>query len=164
MPSGPMLSRPLITPESLYRDRSLLMPAVGDKTSTGLTLTGIGGHRSRSMWQRMVDPGTCRGQHSKSISRSGIPEQGKLTRMGNKAQQVSKGGVLVDLVYTAMSGTSGDYSTMMSDALAAQLPGAPITRNTAKDFDADMRGEIPAWPGVKSPKLTRSCMRTQRRE
>jgi len=59
----------------------------------------------------------------------------------------------INLVYTANSARNADFSTMMSDAIIAQLPSSPILRKTVKQFDAEMKNKVANWPGVESDSL-----------
>jgi hypothetical protein len=137
------------------------MGAVGDKTAAGVTLVNIGGQPLATKVPLYGGPGYMQGPSQQADQSIWAASKGKIATMGNKAQEASaKEGRPVDLIYTAMGGTSADYSTMMSDALVAQLPGAPISSETAEAFDAAMRGngkgqgKIPGWPGLNDPALS----------
>jgi hypothetical protein len=135
---------------------SALVPAIGDRSMAGYTLTGVGG-------VELPNPVKLEGGRDfmRTHSSQGsvwASKKGVVTRITNqikKAAEASKksGGTgEVFMVYVPGSHGTTDYSTMMSDALLEQIKGGTFTKKAVREFDAYVRNLRPEWVGLMHPK------------
>lgn len=150
-PNGLMVPQKVIDPASLQG--SLLMPAVGDRTIAGQTLTGINGQPLAFPVDLQGGPNFMRGPQQVADNAFWASNPGPNTRMAKDINTQLETGKPVNLVYTAMGGKSGDFSHMMADTMLAQMPNATITKTAKRAFDQEMRKTHPDWPGLDSADL-----------
>jgi hypothetical protein len=151
-PTGDLLERTTITPEALQG--SVLMPAVGDRTAAGGLLRSINNAELSQPVLLEGGPDFMRGaaqSADRSVWASGKPVIGRLSNQARNLAETT--GKDVNMVYSGMGARSGDFSTMMSDALIGQIEASNIPSKLAKDFDADMLKIHPDWPGVNDSGL-----------
>jgi hypothetical protein len=148
VPTGELLPRKVITPEDLQG--SVLMPAVGDRTAAGSTLTHINEKPLSFPVSLEGGPDFMRAAASQADGSAWASDKGVITRLAKHARELGQNND-VNFVYSSMGARSGDYSHMMSDALLAQLEGAKITKKAAKEFDAAMKAQDASWPGLYDP-------------
>ena len=135
---------------------SALVPAIGDRSMAGHTLTSVGGTELPTPVKLEGGPGFMRTQDA--FGAAWASEKGKITGIGNKVRTASKasldaGGTgEVYLVYFPGTHGTTDYSTMMSDALLEQIKGGTFTKKAVQEFDAYVRNLRPEWLGLMHPK------------
>jgi len=135
---------------------SALVPAIGDRSMAGYTLTSVGGTELPTPVKLEGGPGFMRTQDA--FGAAWASEKGKITGIGNKVRTASKasldaGGTgEVYLVYFPGTHGTTDYSTMMSDALLEQIKGGTFTKKAVQEFDAYVRNLRPEWLGLMHPK------------
>jgi hypothetical protein len=149
VPTETLLPRQTISPERLQG--SILMPAVGDRTIAGSNLTQVNQTPLSYPVALEGGPDFMRAGAAQAENAVWAADKGAAQRISKYTNEVSEGGKKdVNLVYSAMGGRSGDFSTMMSDALLAQLQNSKIAKTALKDFDASMKAQNPNWPGLSS--------------
>jgi len=126
----------------------ILTPAYGDRTYAGSTLDEIAGvklDRSVDMeggnqFMRNVDPGVWASE-KKAMER-------KAAAMAKIRKDTGEDPLMV---YTAMSGQSGDASDMMADATMGMVELSKIAKKSAKAYDDTIKKMVdPEWPGILS--------------
>lgn len=149
-PTGLLYDFKELSPVDLYgKGSNVLIPFIGDRTRAGGLLTSIGG-------KDLDIPVNTQGgfQYAQAspnqIWASARPVTTKLqnqaNRLGEEFEDVIGG-------YTSMSGTSGDASHHMYDAVLEQVKTAKIKSADKKEFNKDMKKLLPDFPGIDSPKL-----------
>lgn len=138
-----------ISPEALLHSK--LVPAVGDRSITGFNLLDVDG-------VPLTNPVRMEGgnEFMRTHSPDGTiwaSDQGVVEALGKMTTDAAKDGSPVNLVYSAMGPTAVDYSTMMSEALANQIPNLKITKKAARSFDEEIRKIQPDFVGLNSPGL-----------
>tara|TARA_R110002096_G_scaffold434928_1_gene658797 strand:+ start:43 stop:1116 length:1074 start_codon:yes stop_codon:yes gene_type:complete len=122
-----------------------LTPAYGDRTYAGKTLDEIAGVKldqpvemqGGNEFMRLNDEGLWASEQA---------------AMNTKAKAMGK---MDDplMAYTAMSGQSGDFSKMMSDATMGMIEQSKITKKAAKSYDDLIKKNVdPDWIGILNPK------------
>ena len=144
----------VLTPEDLYKKAGF--PKIGDRAATGKILTHIND-------QPLAWPVNLTGGPKYSMANlSPQPEmsaawesgKGKVTTLQKRIAEATKQKADDVLgIYSSGSLQQVDFNTMMSDALAAQLQGSKLTKKAKTAFDKEMRGFIPDFVGIDSPKL-----------
>ena len=156
VPTGPAPAEKIITPSDLQG--GLLLPALGDRSAAGSTLTAVGE-------TPLANPVPMQGGHGYMAAQS--PEgavwasaPSVASRLGNTVRDLSKTtGKPVYLPYTAMGERSVDFSHHASDTLANMLADAAVGRRDLGSFNAAMRrtdanfGPVRDWPGVQADDL-----------
>lgn len=140
---------PVMRPED-FKVGSSIVPLVGDRTATGRALVGVDG---RKLSAPLPLEGGARYPHFQAdMGHDGAwASHNSVTKaISNNVQRVANGGD-VHGVYSAMGPRSGDFSTMMSDALLRQLPEAPISKGALSQFDAQLRRDHPRFAGISDP-------------
>jgi hypothetical protein len=121
-----------------------LTPAYGDRTYAGMTLDEIAG-------VKLDQPVQMQGGNQYMREGEGLwaSEQ---QAMETKAKAMSE---MDDplMIYTAMSGQSGDFSKMMSDATMGMIEQSKITKKAAKTYDDQIKKTVDKnWVGILNPK------------
>tara|TARA_R100001463_G_scaffold22718_4_gene54459 strand:+ start:3246 stop:4319 length:1074 start_codon:yes stop_codon:yes gene_type:complete len=122
-----------------------LTPAYGDRTYAGKTLDAIAGVKLNQPVEMQG------GNEFMRLNDAGLwaSEQ---AAMKTKAKAMSD---MDDplMVYTAMSGQSGDFSKMMSDATMGMIEQSKITKKAAKSYDDLIKKNVDSdWVGILNPK------------
>ncbi len=131
-----------------------LVPAPGDRTAAGTIVSEIGG--------RKIDPVYTEG--GVDFMRTHDPhgavwasKQNAAVRLQNRigaaaAESIKQGGTgEVYLVYMPLSHGTTDFSSMMSDAVLAQVQAGGVSSTAAKQFDSILRKTRPEWKGLYHP-------------
>jgi hypothetical protein len=157
-PTADLLASKEFNPESL-KPGDVIIPLVGDRTSTGRKITSIAGQPLEVPAITEGGPDYMRGpsqQSDKSVWASG---KGVITGLEGRIQNAlraseAKGYKYPNVYgsYVAMGPQSGDFSTHTAEAVMGMLPGSKIKRADVKEFDAKMREKFADWPGLQSPK------------
>ena len=147
-PTGTLLPRTIVDPQSLQG--SILVPAVGDRTAAGGVLRQVNDTPLANAVGLEGGPDFMRSQAQAQDNAIWASDKGVISRLVGHAQNLAETGKPVNKVYSAMGARSGDFSTMMSDALLNQIPNSKITKKTVKEFDSEMKSMIPDWPGLMS--------------
>jgi len=144
-----------ITPADL--EGGWLLPAIGDRTTTGSSLTGYNGYKFDNPVQMQGGHGFMAEHADKGVAWASNP--GVITRIGNKARKLGADGDPVYFPYTAMHNEGGDFSHHVSDTLAEALKQTSLSRNAEREFNRAMKadhvdfGAVKDWPGVSSENL-----------
>jgi hypothetical protein len=148
-----MPERKVLTPEDLYKKAGF--PKIGDRAATGKILTHINDQKLAWDVPLTGGPEYSMANLSKDPARSGAWEsgKGKVTALQNRIEQAAENADDVIGIYSSGSLQQVDFNTMMSDALAAQLPSTKLTKKAKTAFDKDVRGFYPDFVGIDSPKL-----------
>jgi len=138
----------MLDPASLQGGK--LLPLLGDRTGANTNLMQVNGYRFN-------DPVPMQGGHGFMAANEGTGAawaSGKPVASGI-ANRVAREGADAPVygVYTAMGERSGDFSHHVSDTLSEMLPHAKISKAARREFDDDMRGIVPDWPGLKNEAL-----------
>lgn len=132
------------SPEQLQGGR--LIPLIGDRTAAGRQLTSINDRPLANPVMLEGGPDFMRTHAAEQAAwASGKSPIGRLARV---TREQAANGDDVYGVYSAMGHTGGDFSTMMSDALLAQLPASRILKKDVKALDKEIRALRPEWPGL----------------
>ena len=121
----------------------VLTPAYGDRTYAGGTLDEIAG-------VKLDQPVEMQGGNQFMREGEGLWASEKQA-METKAKAMSE---MDDplMVYTAMSGQSGDFSRMMSNATMGIVEKSKITKKAAKSYDDRIKETVdPNWVGILNP-------------
>jgi hypothetical protein len=86
-------------------------------------------------------------------------DKGQITRIARRTRALAQMERPIYGVYSAMGARSGDFSTMMSDALLSQIEAKGVPFKAVHAFDTDMLAQNPNWPGLGSPRLRNVLMR-----
>jgi hypothetical protein len=152
-PAVIMPERKILTPEDLYKKAGF--PKIGDRAATGKILTHINDQKLAWDVPLTGGPEYSMANLSPKPGKSAAWEsgQGKVTALQNRIEEAAENADDVVGVYSSGSLQQVDFNTMMSDALAAQLPGTKLTKKAKTAFDKDVRKFYPEFVGVDSPKL-----------
>lgn len=144
-----MAPRRTISPEAL--EGSMVIPLNGDKSIAGQSLTAVNGVPLADAVELYGGPRYM--DHQAAMGGRGVWASGKgvVKTLNNRIAEGLNDGLDVYGVYSAMGPTSADQTTMMADALLAQMPGAKVTKRNARAFDEAMQGLVPDWAGIMSP-------------
>jgi len=151
-PAEKLLPEKIMTPED-FEIGSWIIPAVGDRTDAGKTLTHINGDKlARNV---RLEGGNGFMRSAAQIADNAVwasSTQNAASRILNKAARLmDKSGKPAYLIYASMGPRSGDFSTMMTDTLLAQVERGGISQKALQAFESDMGGG--GWPGLSSPAL-----------
>ena len=159
-PTAELLPSKEFNPESL-KPGDVIIPLVGDRTSTGRKITSIAGTPLETPAITEGGPDYMRGpsqQADKSVWASGksvIPQlEGRIQNALRASEAKGYKDPNVYGSYVAMGPQSGDFSTHTAEAVMGMLPSAKIKRADVKEFDTVMRDRFPDWPGLMSPKAS----------
>lgn len=150
-PTTPNAPRQELNFEDLEGD--YLLPLFGDRSARGGNVTSIDGEELANPVYReggpdfMVGPAADQG----SIWAS---DQGIITRLQNRANQLGQGGEGVAGVTVAMGPQAVDFTGFAARVAAEQIPGAKITKKAKRAFDVEMKKVDSGWPGVDSVGLS----------
>lgn len=128
----------------------VMTPALGDRTIAGVNITG---------YDDVAYSSPVRSQGGRDFMReegTGLwaSEYAPMSRKAKTVQGLLDKGEDPALVYTAMGAQSGDFSTIMMDAVMNQFDPAKISDDAAKKFDDRMvKLKMKGWPGTKSGKV-----------
>ena len=157
-PTADLLQSKEFSPESL-KPGDVIIPLIGDRTSTGRKITSIAGQPLETPAITEGGPDYMRGpsqQADKSVWASG---KGVISQLEGRIQNALRASEAkgykdpsVYGSYVAMGPQSGDFSTHTAEAVMGMLPGSKIKRADVKEFDAKMRERFADWPGLKSTK------------
>ncbi len=152
-PAVVMPQTKILTPEDLYKKAGF--PKIGDRAATGKILTHINDQPLSWPVNLTGGPKYSMANLSPKAGESAAWEsgQGKVTTLQNRIKEAAKSADDVLGIYSSGSLQQVDFNTMMSDALAAQLGGSKLTKKAKAAFDKEMRGFIPDFVGIDSPKL-----------
>ena len=157
-PTAELLPSKEFNPENL-KPGDVIIPLVGDRTSTGRKITSIAGTPLETPAITEGGPDYMRGpaqQEDKSVWASGksvIPQlEGRIQNALRASEAKGYKDPEVYGSYVAMGPQSGDFSTHTAEAVMGMLPSAKIKRADIKEFDTVMRERFPDWPGLMSPK------------
>jgi hypothetical protein len=133
-----------------------LIPAVGDRTMGGHALTRIN-DKDLSFYPSLEGGyDFMRSKAAQADKAAWASGKGVITSLGKLIRDTAEKGKPIYFAHSSMSGESGDFSHMMTDALLAQIIGAKISKKAKKAFDEDMRNikEVgDKWPGIDHPKI-----------
>jgi len=127
----------------------LITPAYGDRTRAGGELRGY----NDTVFDDPVR--MLGGRDFMREPETGLwaSEKGPMSAKGKAVTRQIEAGENPALVYTAMNSQSGDFSTLMMDAVMNQYNPKVISDDAAKVFDDRMaKLGVDAWPGSKSSK------------
>jgi len=147
VPSTEMLPRTSMSPEDLQG--SILTPAAGDRTMAGHTLTAINEKPLAYPVQLEGGPDFMREAANQAQGSVWASHPSVISSMARYIRKLGDTGKDLNMVYSANGARNGDFSTMMSDALLAQLPGSKIPKASLKEFNSSMKAQNPNWPGLK---------------
>lgn len=153
-PAVIMPARKVLTPEDLYKKAGF--PLIGDRAATGKILTHINDQPLAWPVPLTGGPEYMMANLAKKPGQSAAWEsgKGKVTTLQNRIEEaVKQNPDDVVGVYSSGSLQQGDFNTMMSDALAAQLKSSKISKQAAEEFNADVRNFFPEFVGINSKKL-----------
>lgn len=153
-PAVIMPTRKVLTPEDLYKKAGF--PLIGDRAATGKILTHINDQPLAWPVPLTGGPEYMMANLAKKPGQSAAWEsgKGKVTALQNRIEEaVKQNPDDVVGVYSSGSLQQGDFNTMMSDALAAQLKSSKISKQAAEEFNADVRNFFPEFVGINSKKL-----------
>lgn len=157
-PTAELLPSKEFNPES-FKPGDVIIPLVGDRTSTGRKITSIAGEKLETPAITEGGPDYMRGpsqQEDKSVWASGKNVITGLEKRIENALRASEAKGYKDPnvygSYVTMGPQSGDFSTHTAEAIMGMLPSAKIKRADAKEFDSAMREKFADWPGIMSPK------------
>jgi len=156
VPTGELAPRSTVPLESL--EGSIAIPAVGDRTMAGHVLT----HVNEAPLSRPVPleggPDFMRAAANRAQGSVWAADLGAINQKAAYARQLAERGKPLVLIHSAMGGRSGDFSTMMSDALLSQMAGSKITAKGLDAFDTAMKARSPDFPGIRDPNLRATLM------
>jgi hypothetical protein len=134
---------------------SILQPLVGDRTAAGETLLGINGNPLVNPLLLEGGRDFMRGASAQADNTAWASGGGVVSRLQGQVDSAARQFDTdnINLIYSPMGARSVDFSTMMSDAMLAQIPTAQIAKATKKTFDATMRETVPGWPGIDNPRV-----------
>ena len=141
----PKVPQTIISPESMQG--STLVPAVGDRTAAGMMLTDINNLPLANPVQ--LEGGADFMRTHAPYNTAWALDKGGSTALSKKIRVAGEKGD-VYMPHVAMSATSGDFSTMMADALLEQMRGANVSKTAKLEFDRAMRRVRPEWKGIDS--------------
>jgi len=127
----------------------LITPAYGDRTRAGGELRGYNDIQFNDP-VRMLG-----GRDFMREPETGLwaSEKGPMSAKGKAVTKQIEAGESPALVYTAMNSQSGDFSTLMMDAVMNQYNPKAITEDAAKVFDDRMaKLGVNGWPGARASK------------
>ena len=157
-PTAELLPSKEFNPES-FKPGDVIIPLVGDRTSTGRKITSIAGEKLETPAITEGGPDYMRGpsqQEDKSVWASGKGIITGLEKRIENALRASEAKGYKDPnvygSYVTMGPQSGDFSTHTAEAIMGMLSNAKIKRADAKEFDNLMREKFADWPGIMSPK------------
>jgi hypothetical protein len=141
----------LLSPEAALTIEDLqgrvLTPALGDRTIAGVNVLG---------YDDVIYDAPVRSQGGRDFMREAgtglwASEKGPMQQKSNAIRGLLEAGDDPALVYTAMGAQSGDFSTIMKDAMMGQFQPDRIADDAARKFDARMEAlGVKGWPGTKS--------------
>ena len=156
-PTAKLLPSQEFNPES-FKPGDVIIPLVGDRTSTGRKITSVAGEKLETPSTTEGGPDYMRGpsqQEDQSVWASG---KGVITGLEGRIDNALKASEAkgykdpnVYGAYVAMGPQSGDFSTHTAETVMGMLPNAKIKRADVKEFDNAMREKFPDWPGLMSP-------------
>ena len=145
-PTNDLLPAKNIQPADLQGGVAVALP--GDRTAAGGLLTDINGNWfSRAVpleggFNYMRSPA----QQIDNAMWASTP--GATSTLSGRVKDLAESGKDIFGVYSSMAPHSGDFSTMMSDALLSQLHVSDISKAGVAAFDKAMRSEYKNWPGL----------------
>jgi hypothetical protein len=146
IPTGELLPTKPLSFEDMFKTNARIFPAVGDKTLAGHIL-----HMGDEQIPLQGGPGYM--QTGKVWASDLGKTKGFAKRIGTQLQE----GETPYMMHVTMGPQAGDFSTMMSDSLLAQLPQSKVFSKTAepavKSFDDRMMAISDTWPGIRSPQV-----------
>lgn len=152
-PAVKMAPRKILTSDDLLGKTGIQL--VGDRAATGKILNEINGVKLE--WPVPLTGGGkySMANLSKDPNKSAAWESGKgvVTKLQDQIDMAAKESDDVLGIFSTGSLQQVDFNSMMSSALAAQLKGAKISKNAAKEFDEEMVKFVPKFAGIKSSKL-----------
>jgi hypothetical protein len=137
----------------------VLQPMVGDRTAAGSVLTEINGQALARHVPLDGGPDFMRGAANTADGSIWASDRGRITHIARRTRALAEMERPIYGVYSAMGPRSGDFSTMMSDALLSQIEANGVPFKAAHAFDTDMLATNPNWPGLLSPRLRDVLMR-----
>jgi hypothetical protein len=145
-----------ITPADLQG--GMLLPAIGDRSLAGGTLTSVGERPLAAPVELQGGPGYMPANTERGAVWASAP--GVISRIERTAGQIGEEtGKPVYFPYTAMGERAVDFSHHVSDTLTDMMKGASISRADRASFNDVMRQGAkdyagdPNWPGINSPNL-----------
>jgi hypothetical protein len=157
VPTGELAPRRLVDPQSLQG--SVLQPLVGDRTAAGSVLTDINGQPLARPVPLYGGPDFMRAGANAADGSIWASDRARITRIARQTRALAEMERPIYGVYSAMGARSGDFSTMMSDALLSQLEANGVPSEAVHAFDTDMLAKNPNWPGLGRPHLYDVLMR-----
>lgn len=154
VPVADLPPRATISPEDLQGSK--IMPAVGDRTAAGSLLTEVDNTPLAS--PVMLEGGPDFMRTHLGDKAAWASDKGVITRLSRQVQDAAKDGDDVFMMYTPMSHTAGDYSTMMSDALLGQIPNRNLTKKSVREFNKEMRQIKPDFLGIDHPEVRQQLL------
>jgi len=155
-PTTELLPRKEFDP-SQFRPGDVMIPLVGDRTSTGRKITSVAGEKLETPAITEGGPDYMRGpsqQADESVWASGksvIPQlEGRINNALRASEAKGYKYPKVYGTYVAMGPQSGDFSTHTAETVMGMLPNAKIKRADVKEFDDVMRQKFADWPGLMS--------------
>ena len=128
----------------------VLTPAYGDRTIAGVNILGFDE-------VDFADPVRSQGGRDFMRERGTGLWASEFKPMREKSEVINRlleAGEDPALVYTAMGAQSGDFSTIMMDAVMNQFDPRKISDDAARKFDDRMKKiGVKSWPGTKSGKV-----------
>ena len=158
-PNGVLLPRKEFNPESL-KPGDVMIPLIGDRTTTGQTITSIAGKKLDAPVTAEGGPDFMRGPAQTVDGNVWKSDQGKVTKLNNRAaialnaaREAGYKDPAAYGVYIAMGHDSGDFSTHTAEAMLGMLSHAKILKKDAAAFDRMMRAKDKNWPqtGILGP-------------
>lgn len=159
IPTGGYADRKVIDPQWFDGKNASLIMAPGDRSAGGLLLTSVNGHDLTNPALLEAGHDYMRGPAANSADRSAWASGDEVIGgLANKTRAEAAAGFDPYLAYSAMGGTSVDFSHHMTDPLLDLARTSPVTKRDMAEFDRQMRERTtkewaahPDWPGLLSP-------------
>jgi|GEM_PF-3065309 len=128
---------------------STLIPALGDRSVAGVNIEGVGNLSYAAPIRSLGGADFMREQGTGLWANDFKPARD----LAETAQRVIDQGGDPLMVYTAMGPQSGDFSTMMAEAILNQIDPQRIDPRVAAEFDERARQFVPSFQGITAPNL-----------
>ena len=128
---------------------STLIPALGDRSVAGVNIGGVGDIQYQNLIRSLGGADFMRESGTGLWANDLKPAR----ELAETAQRVINQGGDPLMVYAAMGPQSGDFSTMMAEAILNQIDPQRINSQVAAEFDERARQFVPSFQGIMEPNL-----------
>lgn len=146
-PAGTLVPERRLNLEGLLG--STLIPALGDRSVAGVNIEGVGDISYAAPIRSLGGADFMREQGTGLWANDFTPARD----LAQTAQRVIEAGGDPVMAYTAMGPQSGDFSTMMAQAIVNQIDPQRINPQVAAEFDERARQFVPSFQGIMEPNL-----------